>query len=588
MAAKTEGEVVTQLQDYVALYKIMIDFLEGPMEIQLESIEDEIVTGDSNYITDGQLQALRQFRSYLGNFWSNAIPMLKSVAPTLSELAGSSNPGTEYSSDIAWFHDYLTDNSKAVPTRGFTKSSWSADGSNTGTGRIVQHTADLATLAIDCAHPDSGLRLRCLKSAGRGITEGQEPFELIGSKVNRAWEDDGLSNGLYEPQLGKGFNDLGADQLRVKGYGQDVEAMRAMSGGSPLNLLGTNGGIEAAVSGTANSRFSGMTIISGGTNLSVESTAPLVGSQSLKVDGDFVAYIPLNVNALYPKTALAFGALVKKVISSSTLTGTLTFVLRSGGAKGTAAQGTAHSTISVTVGSLTDNTTTNEDQTLIVPAALGADPRIEITMASYSDGSGTDNSLLIDEIYAARMYQMDMGQFVLPVSGVTPFETDDFFTATVTTAGDEAAAGLTQEFFNRLFGRYVKHSAAGTTFVDPTLAPEIVVRSSVDGSSYSAHTDGGQVDHGTDAAGDVTFYVEFSNTGNYPLALGIPAESGATNCSIASGKNSAPVVVQPNRKYIMPIVVTIAGAGAYDITLTWDTNDSSEATYEVDLIGTGS
>jgi len=589
MAAKSENEVIAGLQDYVAAWKIMIDFLEGPMEIQLEAIEDEILTGDSNDITNFQLQSLQQFRARLANFYLSSIPFFASVSPSLSELAGNPSPGSNPSADMAWLHDYMTDNSKAVKTRGFTKSSWSADGSNVGNGRIVQHKADINTLDIDVAHPDSNLRLRCMDSGG-GFNEGQEPFELIGAKVNRIWRDNGIMNGVYQPQVGLGFNDIGKDQLRSGGPGLDSQAMRSMSGGSPMNLLGTNGGFESAVSGSTDSRFAGMTIISGGDNLSVESTAPIVGDQSLKVDGNFVAYITLNERALKPKTALSFGALVEKVIGSSTLTGTLTFVLRSGGDKDTAAQGTAHKTLTVTIGSLSDDTVTPQDDTLIVPAALGADPRIEITVTSYSDGSGTDNSLLIDEVYAAPMYQVDMGQFILPVRGATSWEVDDFFTATVTNEGDEGDNGLVQEFINRIFGRYVKHASSATGFTEPTLEPEISVQVSPDGTAanLAAHTDGGQSDAGTLASGAHDYMIEFENLGIYPLAVGLPARSSETNISAVDDGMTTPIVVMPGRKHRITVEVTDGGAGAWATTLTFDTNDSSEATYEVDLIGEAS
>lgn len=580
MPQKDENQVVSQLQDYVACWRLLIDFLEGPMEIQLENIEDEILTGESNYITDFQMQALRSFRSQLNNLYLSSIPFFASVSPTLSELAGNPNPGNDVSADIAWLHDYMTDNSKAVKSRGFTKAAWSPDGSNTGDGRVVQLKTDINSLDIDCAHPDASLRLRCIQSAGRGVTEGQEPFELIGSKVNRIWEDTGLGQGEYRPDLGKGFNDLSGDQLRIRGAGLGVQSLVSMSGGSPLNLL-TNGSFEAAVSGASDSRFSGMTIISGGTNLSVESTAPLVGGQSLKVDGNFVAYMLLNEDALYPKSAISFGALVKKVISSSTLTGMLTFILRSGGDKGTAAQGTAHSTITVTVGSLTDNTTTPQDAQLIVPASLGKDPRIEITMTSYSDGSGTSNSLLIDEIYAARMYQVDMGQFILPVRGETPWETDDFFTSSVSEANNPPDRGIVQEFMNRVFGRYVKHATSATTFTDPTIEPEIGI--TYNGSNVA---DGGGIALGSVASGSHTVTIIVSNTGIYPLSFGLPARSAETNISAVDDGMTIPVVIMPGRSYEIEIEVTDGGAGAFSTTLTWDTNDSSEATYAITISGT--
>lgn len=593
MALKTAAEVIAELQSYVAMDRILRYALVW-IGMQKDLIDTQIATGDSNAITEYQQQAMRSLIVAAENFYQTAGSNLRSITATLGELAGSSSPGSDFDADLAALHDYLTTNSKAVPTRGFTKATWTADGGNTGNGRILQLKTDVQTLDIDCAHPDSALKMRVLKSAGRGVQEGQEPFEIRGSKVDRVWEDDGIGNQpLYQPVMGKGIDDLNAEQLRVAGVGLNVESLRSMCGNSPRNLLGTNGAFETAVSGTGVDKYNGFTFTASGgeTNVSEETATPLVGEQSMKIDGNCVFYSLLNTSKLKPGTALAFGALVKKVISASTLTGTLTMIFRSGGDKDTAAQGTAHKTITVTIGSLTDNAITAADETVIVPEVIGADPRIEYTVTSYSDGSGTSNSFVMDEFYAAEMYQLDMGQFVLPVRGATPWEYNDRWTSSVTDlkALSDDGIGAVQEFMNRWFGRYLIHSAAGTDWVDPTLAPEITVRGSVDNSTYSAHTDGDPIDHGTDsAAGNVTFYVEFKNDGNYPLAIGVPAESGATNCSIVSGKNSAPLVIMPGYQYRLSIVVDITGAGAYDITLTWDTSDSSEATYEIDLIGTGS
>lgn len=582
---KSEAETISLMQDYTALWRIVIDYLEGAFTIQADACEDEITTGDSTPETIQQLQALSNLRASAGSHYSSLLAFIRTLTPTMGRLAGNPAPGSDQDADIAWLNDYLVDNTKAVLKRGFTKSAWTADGGNVGTGRIVQLTTDFVGDELDCAHPVASMRLRCMNANGPGVVEGQEQFELTGSAVVWPWEDNGIGDGaLYTPPLGKGINELSADQLRVEGSGVGVPAMRSMSGGSPLNLC-RNGDFEAAASGTSTSRYNNILLISGESNVSVESTSPLVGDQSIKIDGNCVFRILLNERQFLPKTAIAFGALVKKVISSSTLTGTLTIVLRSGGDPTAAASGTAHKTITVTIGSLSDNTITASDEKLILPASLGADPRLEFTVTSYSDGSGTANSLLIDEIYAGKMYQLDMGQFILPVRGATAWEVDDIFTASVTDLG----GGEIQEMLNRVFGRYLKHGTSATDFTDPTLAPELVATGSVNGTSFAAHTDGDPIDHGTDsAASNVTFYVKFSNTGNYPLALGVPAESGATNCSIVSGLNTAPVVVMPGREYLFTIVVDISGAGAYDITLTWDTNDTSEATYEVDLIGTGS
>ena len=590
MAAKTPAQVISQLQSYVAADRI-IRYLMVWLGMQVDLIDTEIATGDKNQITEAQQVAMRQLMSAAETFYGQSGTALRSITATLGELADSPSPGADPDADLAFLHDYLITNSKAVPTRGFTKAAWAADGGNTGTGRILQLKTDVAADDIDCAHPEPSYRMRVIKSAGRGVQEGREPFEIIGTKVDRAWQDDGVGNQpVYASVLGKGINDLAADQQRVRGLGLNTTAFESMCGNSNLNLLGTNGAFETAVQGTGVSKYNGITFISGQTNASEETTAPLVGNQSMKVDGNMVFYMPLNQQRLTPGSALSLGFLVEKVIASSTLTGTLTAIFRSGGDKDVAAQGTGHGTITVTIGSLSDNAPTAQDLSLIVPEVIGADPRIEFTLTSYSDGSGTSNNLLLDEFYAGQMYQLDMGQFILPVRGVTPWEYNDRWTSSVTDlkAASDDGVGAVQEFINRRFGRYLKHSAAGTDWVDPTLAPEITVRSSVDGSTYAAHTDGGQVAHGTDPAGAVSFYMEIANDGNYPLSVGIPVESGASNCSITGGKNTAPLVIMPGHKYLLTITVTITGAGAYAITLTFATNDSSEATYEIDLVGTGS
>jgi hypothetical protein len=156
-------------------------------------------------------------------------------------------------------------------------------------------------------------------------------------------------------------------------------------------------------------------------------------------------------------------------------------------------------------------------------------------------------------------------------------------------AQDDDGIGANQEFINRWFGRYLKHSAAGTDWVDPTLAPELVCRVSPSGTyaTLAAHADGDPSDAGSvSASSPHTYLVEFSNTGNYPLSIGIPVASGATNCSVTNTPMSLPLIVMPGHSRLVTVEVTDGGAGAYDVTLTFETNDSSEATYEIDFIGT--
>lgn len=575
----TAAQAISRLQAYAILWRLVQDHLEGELTIQAAAIDDELVLGDSSDITSFQQQALRQFRQSANNYYESALAFLSSIHPTLGEVASSPDPLGDADTNLAFLNDYLIANSKAVLKRGFTKSSWSAGGSNVGNGRILQLKTDFNGDDADCAHPDPSLRLRCMASAGRGVREGEEPFELIGSATRYPWQDTGISNnGVYTPQLGRGLKEFdGGDALlRVTNFGPNARSILSMSGGSSLNLL-TNGAMETAVSGADDDRFSGLYIISGGSNLSIESTAPIVGDQSLKIDGNCVFGMLLKSNGVFPKTPIAFGALVKKVISSSTLTGTLTIVLRSGGTYTSAASGTAHKTITVTIGSLSSNTVTAEDETFVWPASVGDDARIEFTVTSYTDGSGTANSLLIDEMYAARMYQLDMGQCILPVRGSTAWELDDLFTASVT----DLAGGELQEFLNRTFGRYVKPASSATTWVDPTFEPEISV--TYNGSNVA---DGGDILLGTVATGAHSVTIVWANTGPAPLAIALPTTSAATNASLTDDGMTTPIVIKPGRTYSMTVEVTDGGAGAFTITLTFPNNDSSESTFDIVISGT--
>lgn len=563
----TEAQTLTLTQEEVRLWRIIIDFLEGGFTIQADAVEDALAAGSAEEWTTNQQQLLNNMRAQGAGFYNSALAFFSSLAANLAQLSGASNPQASTDAGLAKFHDYLIANAKDVLTRGFTKAAWSATGGNTGTGRIVQLKTDVTGIDADCGHTDSALTARCIRMAGNGVTAGSEVFAISGSPRQWPWQDAGMVS-LYRPNYGNGINELSAQQLRVGGVGEDVISLRCVSGSSALNLV-TNGDHEAAVTGSATTRIRGATIIANESNISVESTNPIKGEQSIKIDGNCTIDFPLNENGIRAKTGLAFGMLIEKDIDSSTLTGTLTLKLIDDG-------GTLF-TQTITVGSEADNTVIAKDLGCIIPRDAGPNLRLQLEMASYADGSGTANALLVDEIYAARMYELDVGQQIVVVAGATDFVLDDRFTSSVSVA----VGGQMQEFFNRVFGRYVDHDSSASTWVDPTYLPEIALTHN--GTNVA---DAGTIALGSVATGAHPLTLRFSNSGPFPLVLEVPTSSAATNATLTDDGMTQAIIIMPNRYADLAVIVTDGGAGAFSITLNFVNNDSGENPFNVTISGT--
>lgn len=578
MAAKSEAQAITLLQSAVALDDSASTYLEGAFENNIELLTAAISAGDDEPEDAIQRQAIDNLRTAATALRAAALQVGASMAPSLGRLAGAPNPVGNTAQALAFLNDYLVANSKAVPSRGLTKAAWSAGGSNVGTGRVLEITTDPNGDEADISHPDSSLRIRCFKAYGPGVASGAEQFELKGAARSWPWREDGTGDngGGYKPQWGYGDNEFGSAQEQVS-TGALTNVLTSMYGASPKNLI-NNGAFEDALrSSTASSttKYNGITISSGASNIeeadTAETPAPIKGTRSISIKGNTVFYFPIKRSGLLPKTAIGFGALAYKYVASSTLAATITLKLKD--------DSTTHGTTTITVGGETDNTVVNKDKAIILGSNIGDNLRLEVEVTSWTDGSGTSNRYLLDEIYVAAMQQFDGGRSLLILSGVTPWKVDDEFTASTTTTD----VGRTQRFFNRVFGRYMKHSAAGTDFVDPTPAPEIAA--TYDGSNVA---DGGTIALGAVSTGDHSVAVTFSNSGNEVLALAVPVRSSETNISAVDDDMTVPIVVHPNQSVTLDVVVTDGGAGAFSTTLTWDNNDASESTFAITISGTAS
>lgn len=473
MSAKSEAQVISMLQDYVELFiDGMVGYLEGTFETDLENVSAEIELGDDEPEMELQRAALAQLRAAGQAFYNAGRAFSATIAPTLGRLAGSPNPLGPADQQISEFNDYLIDNSKAVKSRGLTINAWSAGGSNVGNGRVVTITTDLEGDAMDLAHPDSSLRMRCFKAKGPGVRAGEEQFEITGQASTWPWDDQGIgSDGRgYNPQYGYGINELASNQAKTNSGALSPQLV-SISGGSSKNLL-TNGDIEdAALSTTATNtaKYNGITFVDSTDAGNVElftdysgspaGSSPTVikGSNALMIKGDTTFYFLLPERAIKPKTAIAFGAIVQKYVDTSgTISGTLTIKLID--------DTTTHATTTVNISSgLSDNTNTNADKAFIMPSNIGNNLRIQVDVASYSSND-TDNRLMMDEFYACEMPLLDGHRHVAIISGTTDWKVDDLFTSSTTSTD----AGKNQHFFNRVFGRYVKHAGTAVDFTDPS------------------------------------------------------------------------------------------------------------------------
>lgn len=465
MAAKSKAETLSQLQAYADLHDVVNTFLSGDFSTHVQACLTQIDTGDEEPEQREQRTVMMNLLNNGGAaLWQSMMAAVRPIHRTLGRYAASANPATgSEAMNLAAFNDKLQADTENIEKRGLTKNSFSAGGSNTGTGRVVTIVTDANGDDLDCAHVSS-LKLRCINGGQPGVTAGQEGFELTGGLNDFAWEEGGIANSGrdYKTAWGYGTYDFGRGVL-IASSADNVAAMQTMSGRSSNNGIDGNGDLESAFIGSGVDKIPGFTILSGTADLTLDETTQIKGDSSLKIANNCVFYTLLKPSMVYPKTHAAFGQLLKKRISGGTLTGQITAILRSGGDPDTAASGTAHSTITVDIGALTDNAVTNSDLAVLIPKTIGDNPRIEYTVTSYT-ASNSSQYLVMDEVYFGRMYLIDGHRSILLVSGVTDWKTDDVFTVTVSST----EGGTTQRFINRVFGRHLVSDTAATYWSDYT------------------------------------------------------------------------------------------------------------------------
>lgn len=571
MADKTESQVLAQLQDYVGLLLVVRDFLEGPFELALENIADELAVADEQAETAIQSQALAQVRQQGAALFNQVLSFCQTLHPTLGRLAGAPNPLGVGAANIAKLNDYLVGATKHVKSRGLTFAAWTAGGSNVGTGSVIRLVTDLNGEQMDCAHPDAALRLRCIQSAGPGVSEGQEPFDLIGSAIGWPWEDANLGGAGrgYTPSWGYGIKEFSGQQGQINSS-ENAVVIRAMSGGSNNNLI-QNGNCEAAaLAASGNDKFSGVTFVSGATNVALNETSPIHGDQDFKITGNCKFYFPLRARAIRPKTAIAFGAILKRIEGDDMdLDITLKIIDDS----------STHKTITLDETGLTANAIDANYDAVVLPANIGENLRLEIEVTNFTASTPATDYLLIDEFIVGQMFALDGGQCILPVAGVTPFKQDDLFTSSVTSTD----AGLLQYFFNRVFGRYLTHEGTAGTWTDPVYEPDISLVSDI----TDPLADGGTDARGSEAAGATSADYTITNNGLVPLCLGYMTIANESNVDAIADVSQA-VLVMPGDTYDFTINYTISGAGAYSFTVSIATNDASQNPLNWTVSGVGS
>lgn len=423
---------------------------------------DTVTVGFEN---DIQLAALRSMRDSLNESYNRGLAMIDTIHYSLGRLAASPDLGNR-AMNLAYFQDKLVTDADELESRGLTKfSSFSLGGSNVGNGKFVLYGSDSAGQVMDIAHPQT-LTLSCERDAFSGdqrTVEGNEKFRIKGESPNFEfpWVEagSGMGVGYQYPNYGLATNEWGPDmQSATDGY------LSAISGNqSTGNVI--RGDFENSFSAmTANEQsFTDGWISTSGydkitfVDTSAAPTAMLKGNGCIKITGNCKFRYPLTGSTQARSKAAMFLSLrTYKFISSSTLTGTLTVKVID--------DSTTHGTLTVTVGSLTDNTKThNTPVAFILPANIGANLRVEIEMASYFDGSGSSNYLLLDEAVLGRMKLIDGGYAVGIAAGLVPFRKGDYAYGATT----DAASGRLQFYANKVWGRFFRHAGTADFWEDP-------------------------------------------------------------------------------------------------------------------------
>ena len=193
MAARVKADYLGVLQDTVALLDDTRTWLSGSFQPLLDAAATSISAGDDEPPDPAMQAAISSVWAAAEQFHLSIRSLIRSTHPLLGDYAGASSTASAVES-LAAFHDKLTDDSEAIESRGLTKfTSLTADGSNTGNGRMPVLNTDPQSLEMDLSHIET-IQLRCLTDEFGGATRGSEVFVATGGELpKRPWLDGGSS-----------------------------------------------------------------------------------------------------------------------------------------------------------------------------------------------------------------------------------------------------------------------------------------------------------------------------------------------------------------------------------------------------------
>ncbi len=332
---------------------------------------------------------------------------------------------------------YFHDNSKTVKSRAFSFGSWSAGGSNVGTGSIYRLSVDQYNYTIEAGFAETKTA-ECVQDANSGARRHEELFRVRGAAAGR-------------------------DALERIGTGRAID-VRCLSPQSSATLV-PNCSFENISGTTGAAGLTGIdswTVLSGAfTNVETVTSdyyrdvPGATTNRSLRFSGNETVYQTFDsLSALKnwdPNIPLFAQIAFKR---ESSCDGTLRLII--GGI-------TASVTLAAQSGwtILTFPITTNAwFRQWNASAASGSLSNMAVKIQLLSRTTGT---LLVDDLIIGPYAQVD-GAWVALVSGQTPFLQRDTFTATDTSSD----TGLIQTVLARTQGLYLPHTSGSPTWADPT------------------------------------------------------------------------------------------------------------------------
>lgn len=364
--------------------------------------------------------------------------------PALLDLARAiDSPARDYDGIMADLYIYMHANSKTINSRGLTRGSPSAGGSNTGNGTLYRVTTDAKGYALESSHNE----VKTFRCVADQLTAG-------GEKHRELWECKGAEALDFVNEQGSGL----IVPLRCLDARDSAALLRNPSfdsyGGS------TQPSASTPVTPSSVTAITGWTLdaVTSAT-VGIDTPTPyrtLVGETAAK-------WVKFGSNRTMQQTlnSVSRGKLRRDVPYIFQIA-----VYRESNADGTLTIRVGGINRAVTVSGLSNgawnvvDVPDTQGQNCWYDAFYENDLDISIEWASRTTGS-----LYFDDIVWAPMTGID-GSFFSLVGGATPFKNDDTFTVT----DSEATRGINQYWMSHRAAALSlpSNNAGGETEVDPT------------------------------------------------------------------------------------------------------------------------